>query len=83
MIYTPKPLLFIFLCLSLGFLCSCDNSSDVDGRDLESSAYVYWSNNPDVGDYYGPIGRVKLDGTGADQDWITGAETPAGIAVGF
>jgi hypothetical protein len=40
-------------------------------------AYVYWAN-------YGTgttIGRANLDGTGANQSFITAANVPTGVAV--
>jgi sugar lactone lactonase YvrE len=41
-----------------------------------AEARIYWGN---VGT--GTIGRAELDGTGADQGFITGAGSPAGMAV--
>jgi sugar lactone lactonase YvrE len=40
-----------------------------------AGAYVYWTNAN------GTIGRAELDGTGADQAFITGPTTPFGVAV--
>ena len=40
-----------------------------------AGAYVYWTNNN------GTIGRAELDGTGADQAFITGPTTPFGVVV--
>jgi hypothetical protein len=39
-------------------------------------AHVYWTNFTG-----GSIGRANLDGTGADQSFITGASSAAGIAM--
>jgi len=38
--------------------------------------HVYWTNFTG-----GSIGRANLDGTGADQSFITGASSPGGVAV--
>jgi virginiamycin B lyase len=43
-----------------------------------AEARIYWGN---VGT--GAIGRAELDGTGADQGFITGAGSPAGMAVNY
>jgi hypothetical protein len=45
-------------------------------------AYVYWT-NPGVGNSSNgtTLGRVNLDGSGVNHALITGAATPAGIAV--
>jgi virginiamycin B lyase len=40
-----------------------------------ADAYVYWTNAP------GQIGRANLDGSGANQSFITGANVPIGVAV--
>ncbi|HEX6986875.1 MAG TPA: hypothetical protein VF170_15975 [Planctomycetaceae bacterium] len=40
-----------------------------------AGAYVYWTN------YNGTIGRAELDGSGADQAFITGPTTPFGVVV--
>ena len=40
------------------------------------ASYVYWTNFST-----GTIGRANLDGTGADQGFISGASGPAGVAV--
>jgi hypothetical protein len=42
-----------------------------------AEAYVYWTNffQSDT------VGRAKLDGTSADQSFITGADHPRGVAV--
>jgi len=40
-----------------------------------AGAYVYWTNNS------GTIGRANLDGTLANQDFITTAVSPYGVAV--
>ena len=41
------------------------------------SGHVYWTNaDADT------IGRANLDGTGANQSFITGASNPVGVAVG-
>jgi Low-density lipoprotein receptor repeat class B len=40
------------------------------------AGHVYWAN-----DGTNTIGRANLDGTGADQIFITGAATPTGVAV--
>ena len=42
------------------------------------AAYVYWAN---AGTGTDTIGRATLDGTGANQSFIGGAPTPAGVAV--
>jgi virginiamycin B lyase len=42
----------------------------------EAGAYVYWANHSG-----GSIGRANLDGTGANQSFITGASSPEGAAV--
>ena len=44
-----------------------------------ASAYVYWANGG--GGLGGTIGRANLDGTGANQSFITGASKPTGVAV--
>ena len=41
-----------------------------------ADAYVYWTNNDT-----GAIGRANLDGTDANQSFITGANHPYGLAV--
>ena len=41
------------------------------------SGHVYWANT-----LTDTIGRANLDGTGANQSFITGASTPVGVAVG-
>jgi hypothetical protein len=38
--------------------------------------HVYWANN-----FTGTIGRANVDGTGANQSFITGASSPVGVAV--
>ena len=38
-----------------------------------AAAFVYWANNGGT-----TIGRANLDGTGANQSFITGASNPAG-----
>ena len=40
------------------------------------SSHLYWA---DLG--FGTIGRANLDGTGANQSFITGASAPEGVAV--
>ena len=40
------------------------------------AAHVYWANSGT-----GAIGRANLDGTGANQSFITGASSPIGVAV--
>ena len=40
------------------------------------SGHVYWANNG-----AGTIGRANLDGTGANQGFISGADGPFGVAV--
>lgn len=44
-----------------------------------AEAAVYWANNASFG--AGSIGRVNLDGTGYDPDFISGANDPCGVAV--
>src|SRR5688572_17076509 len=39
-----------------------------------AQAYVYWTQE-------GSIGRADLDGQNPDQDFITGASDPVGVAV--
>jgi Ca2+-binding RTX toxin-like protein len=46
------------------------------GWATQADAFVYWTNFRT-----GTIGRANLDGTGANQSFITGADTPAGVAV--
>src|SRR5262249_36126924 len=41
-----------------------------------AAAFVYWANAST-----GTIGRAHLDGSGANQSFITGASTPDGVAV--
>jgi Low-density lipoprotein receptor repeat class B len=41
-----------------------------------ASAYIYWTN-----EVTGSIGRANLDGSSADQSFITGASHPFGVAV--
>src|SRR5918911_204635 len=41
-----------------------------------ADAFVYWANSGT-----NSIGRANLDGTGADQSFITGANAPVGVAV--
>src|ERR671932_420873 len=41
-----------------------------------ADAFVYWANSGT-----NSIGRANLDGTGADQSFITGANAPDGVAV--
>ena len=41
-----------------------------------ADAFVYWANYD-----AGTIGRANLDGTGANQSFITGASIPVGVAV--
>lgn len=42
-----------------------------------ANAYIYWTNS-----YTGTIGRANLDGTGANQSFITGlVGSPEGLAV--
>src|ERR671933_506167 len=41
-----------------------------------ANAFVYWANVNT-----GTIGRAKLDGTDVNQNFITGANAPAGVAV--
>ena len=41
-----------------------------------ADAYVYWANGGT-----GSIGRANLDGSGANQSFITGANNPQGVAV--
>jgi virginiamycin B lyase len=43
-----------------------------------ADAYVYWANNAIGSD---SIGRANNDGSAVDQDFITGADNPAGVAV--
>src|SRR5262245_5390082 len=40
------------------------------------SRHVYWVNG-----HAGTIGRANVDGTGADESFITGAGYPVGVAV--
>lgn len=42
--------------------------------DVPASSHLYWTNA-------GAIGRANLDGTGANQSFITGASQPVGVAV--
>ena len=42
-----------------------------------AQGFVYWA----IFDQTGSIGRANLDGTGADQSFITGASGPFGVAV--
>jgi hypothetical protein len=46
-----------------------------------AGAFVYWANNSVSGSPANSIGRANLDGTGANQSFITGASNPAGVAV--
>jgi streptogramin lyase len=41
-----------------------------------AAVHVYWANL-----WAGAIGPANLDGTGADQNFITGADVPRGLAV--
>ena len=41
-----------------------------------AEAFVYWANSTS-----GSLGRANLDGTGADQRFVTGANSPRGVAV--
>jgi hypothetical protein len=41
-----------------------------------AGGHIYWTNPDD-----GTIGRANVDGTGANQSFISGASQPAGIAV--
>src|ERR687886_753336 len=41
-----------------------------------ADAFVYWANSGT-----GTIGRANLDGTDVNQNFITGANAPAGVAV--
>ena len=40
--------------------------------------YVYWTN--DANDMGTTIGRARLNGTGVDYNFITGANDPPGVA---
>ena len=51
------------------------STSSAGGWAGATDAYVYWTNAN------GTIGRADLDGTGADQAFVTGATGPVGIAV--
>ncbi len=48
-----------------------------------SGGYLYWANTggPDTADGGGTIGRARLDGTGVDLKFITGASFPTGLAI--
>ena len=46
------------------------------GAAASADAFIYWA-NPDTG----TIGRANNDGTGVNQDFITGANGPCGVAV--
>jgi hypothetical protein len=59
-------LLFVFLWMAFGSVFFYQSAL----------ARVYWTNSG--GD---TIGRANLDGTGVNQSWITGANTPYGVAV--
>ena len=41
-----------------------------------ADAFVYWANNLGT-----TIGRANLDGSNANQSFITGASSPVGVAV--
>ena len=42
----------------------------------QANAFVYWTNSDNSA-----IARANLDGTGANQSFITGGNNPAGLAV--
>ncbi len=46
-----------------------------------AQAYVYWANRTDTIGATGTIARSNLDGSGANQSFITGASSPGGVAV--
>src|SRR5262245_18360612 len=46
------------------------------GGQAAGSRHVYWTNT-----FADTIGRANVDGTGADQGFITGATRPEGVAV--
>jgi hypothetical protein len=47
----------------------------------QADAFIYWGNTGSGAQGSGAIGRANLDGTGANQSFITGATFPAGVAV--
>src|SRR5215469_10574417 len=51
------------------------------GGQAAGSRYVYWSNNGTNASHGTTLGRATLDGTGADQSFITGASSPTAVAV--
>ena len=46
------------------------------GLAAQADAFVYWTNG-----FSRTIGRANLDGTGANQSFITGADNRYGVAV--
>jgi virginiamycin B lyase len=44
-------------------------------------AHIYWGNYDDGGGFGTTVGRANLDGSGANDGFITGAGGPAGVAV--
>jgi hypothetical protein len=61
--------------LNPGFVSGGDQVNDPEGVAVDG-AHVYWTNLLN-----GQIGQANLDGSGANGDFIEGAESPTGIAV--
>ena len=53
-----------------------DRGHAFDGSAVVMGAHIYWTNYDNDS-----IGRAKLDGSGFNQNFITGAATPHGVAV--
>jgi hypothetical protein len=65
---------FIF---GTSFFTDLSNASDVD----VDGAFIYWTQQPPVGQVYGSIGRANIDGTGVDYDFIPNVFDPYNLDV--